>query len=61
VKNYFKAWFNKIEPQDAAKKELAEARMALLTAQTGLEWAKSSVEYNQARIKRLEAFVGAGK
>lgn len=59
MKNYFKAWFNRQDPKDAAWKELQEARMALLTAQTGLEWAAASVQYNQARITRLTAYVEA--
>lgn len=56
-----KQLFKRLTPQQVAFTELQEARLKLLEACTGLEWAKSSVEYNQARIKRLEAFLKAGE
>jgi hypothetical protein len=34
--------------------ELSEARRQLLVAESGLDWAKSQVQYHTDRIKRLE-------
>lgn len=42
---------------DAAATELSEAYLELLTAQTGVEYSKSMVDYNVARIDRLEAYL----
>ncbi len=39
---------------EMAARELAEARRDLLIAQTGLDWARASVDYNTQRIRRLE-------
>ena len=36
--------------------ELAEAEMALLRAETGVEYAQALVAYNKNRIKRLKAY-----
>ena len=44
-------------PEELAARELNEARKALLAAQTGEEYARSQVEYNRARIARLEAYL----
>lgn len=55
--NSLKQLFSRLTPEQVAKRELADARLKLLEAHTGLEWAKMSVEYNQTRIKRLEAFL----
>lgn len=41
--------------------ELAEARRELLAGETAVEFAKSIVSYNHARIKRLEARLEAPK
>lgn len=38
-----------------AQRELEEARRQLLAAQTAQDWARSQVDYHQARIRRLEA------
>ena len=38
-----------------AQRELEEARRELLEAQTAHEWAKSRVDFNLSRIRRLEA------
>ena len=42
------------DPKDVVEKELHQARLSLLEAETALEWATSQVEYNQRRIVRLE-------
>lgn len=44
-------------PEELAARELNDARKALLMAQTGEEYAKSQVEYNRARIARLERYL----
>ncbi len=40
-----------------ATKELRDAELALLEAQTGAEWAQSVITYNEQRIKRLRKFL----
>lgn len=49
--------FKRITPSDAIAAELAEAEMALLKAETGVEYAQSLVDYNTARVKRLKAYL----
>lgn len=44
-------------PEELASRELAQARRALLEAQTGEEYARSQVIYNQQRIARLRAYL----
>ena len=48
--------FKVITPAQAIAAELAEAEMALLRAETGVEWAQASVAYNKQRVKRLKAY-----
>ena len=43
--------------QERAARELAQARHALLEAQTAEEFARSQVIYNQQRIARLRAYL----
>jgi hypothetical protein len=50
-----------VTPAQAVVRELAEAEMALLKAETGVEWAQSSVTYNKNRIKRLKAYLAVGE
>lgn len=54
-----KMWqaFRAATPAEAIASELAEAEMALLQAETGVEYASSLVTYNKNRIKRLKAYV----
>lgn len=44
-------------PDELAARELAQARRALLEAQTAQEYARSMVTYNQQRIARLRAYL----
>lgn len=44
-------------PEELAVRELDSARRALLAAQTGEEYARSQVIYNQQRIARLRAYL----
>lgn len=49
--------FGKINPQDVANAELLEARLALLQAQSGVEYSNALVDFNKSRVQRLEAYV----
>ncbi len=42
---------------EIARRELEDAQRELLTAQSGAEYAARMVEYHQARIKRLKAYI----
>lgn len=55
--NDIKLMFKTITPAQAIAAELAEAEMALLKAETGVEWAQASVAFNKNRIKRLKAYL----
>lgn len=49
--------FLKPSPEVMAVQELQDARRSLLEAQTGLDWARAAVAYNEARVARLTAIV----
>ena len=53
-----KRLMRKLTPLEVASRELAEAELQSLTAQTAVEYANSIVAYNAARMKRLKAFIG---
>jgi hypothetical protein len=58
--NYFKnilKTFNRPTPEMVAAEELAMAELALLRSQSATEFAKSDVDYQLARIKRLRAYL----
>ena len=46
-------YFRKKTPLQLATDELVEAQRALLEAQTGYEWAASTVAFNNARMKQV--------
>ncbi len=46
-----------VTPSQAIVWELAEAEMALLRAETGVEYAQALVTYNKNRVKRLKAYL----
>jgi len=46
-----------VTPAQAIAGELLEAEMALLRAETGVEYAQALVTYNKNRIKRLKAYM----
>ena len=46
-----------VTPTQAIVGELAEAEMALLRAETGVECAQALVTYNKNRVKRLKAYL----
>lgn len=41
-----------------AQRELSEAKRELLKAQTGLDYAKAMVRYNEDRVARLQQYLG---
>jgi hypothetical protein len=52
---YIKERLRQPTPLEVVTKELAMANLAKLEAETAVDYAKSVVAYNDARIKRLEA------
>jgi hypothetical protein len=54
-KEPFKEPFEKPSPLQVIAEELAEAHLAKLQAETGVEYAQSIVDYNVTRITRLNA------
>jgi hypothetical protein len=52
-----KRFFRKLTPLEMATRELAEAQLQLLEAETAVEYSKSVVSYNVERIVRLKAYV----
>lgn len=53
--NYIKERLRQPTPLEMITRELALAHLAKLEAETAVDFAKSVVAYNDARIKRLEA------
>jgi hypothetical protein len=54
---YLKSKFRRKTPMEIISIELAEAHLAKLQGETGVDFAKSIVDYNNAKIKRLEAHI----
>lgn len=55
--NETKLLLKSVTPAQAIAGELLEAEMALLRAETGVEYAQALVTYNKNRIKRLKAYM----
>jgi hypothetical protein len=55
----FRCMVKSVTPAQAIVWELAEAEMALLRAETGVEYAQALVTYNKNRVKRLKAYLNA--
>ena len=55
--NYIKERMRQRTPLEMVTQELALAHLAKLEAETAVDYAKSVVAYNDARIKRLEAYL----
>jgi hypothetical protein len=53
----FRCMVKSVTPAQAIVWELAEAEMALLRAETGVEYAQALVTYNKNRVKRLKAYM----
>ena len=54
--NELRLLLKSVTPVQAIVWELAEAEMALLKAETGVEYAQALVTYNKNRVKRLKAY-----
>lgn len=54
---YLKERYRQPTPLEMVTKELALANLAKLEAETAVDFAKSVVAYNDARIKRLESYL----
>ena len=55
--NYIKERMRQRTPLEMVTQELALAHLAKLEAETAVDYAKSVVAYNDARIKRLEFYL----
>jgi hypothetical protein len=55
----FKSMFRMPTPLQMAARELANAELELLKAETGVEFASSLVTFNKQRVTRLKAFMTA--
>lgn len=55
--NYIKEKFRQPTPLEVVSKELAQAHLRKLEAETAVDYARSIVAYNEARIKRLEGYM----
>jgi len=55
--NELRMMLKSVTPSQAIVWELAEAEMALLKAETGVEYAQALVTYNKNRVKRLKAYL----
>ena len=55
--NELRLLLRSVTPAQAVAGELFEAEMALLRAETGVEYAQAAVTYNKNRIKRLKAYM----
>lgn len=53
LRELFKDPFRKPSPMEMIAAELAEAHLAKLEAETGVEYTQSIVDYNVTRIERL--------
>ena len=52
----FRNLLRQVTPMQAMARELLQAEMELLRAETGVEYAQALVAYNKNRIKRLKAY-----
>ena len=59
IYNELRLLLKSVTPSQAIVWELAEAEMALLKAETGVEYAQALVTYNKNRVKRLKAYLNA--
>ena len=55
--NYIKERFRQRTPLEVITQELGQAHLAKLEAESAVDYAKSVVAYNDARIKRLESYL----
>ena len=57
IYNELREMYKRVTPAQAIVRELAEAEMELLKAETGVEYAQAAVTYNKNRVKRLKAYL----
>jgi hypothetical protein len=55
----FKEKFREPTPLEVVTRELAEATLEKLEAETAVDWAQSVVSYNRVRIERLNEYIAA--
>ena len=55
-----KRLMRRLTPLELAARELVEAELALLEAQSGVDYAESLVTYNTKRVERLRAYITTG-
>ena len=55
----FKEKFREPTPIEVVTRELAEATLEKLEAETAVDWAQSVVSYNRVRIERLNEYIAA--
>lgn len=53
----FRNLLRQVTPSQAMARELLQAEMELLRAETGVEYAQAVVTYNKQRVKRLKAYL----
>jgi len=53
----FKEKFREPTPLEVVTRELAEATLEKLEAETAVDWAQSVVSYNRVRIERLNEYI----
>lgn len=56
-----RAVFRKPTPMEMAARELVEAQLARLSAQTAVDYSTAIAAYNEARAKRLREFLTQGE
>jgi hypothetical protein len=50
---FIKDYYRDLTPAEVIQRELAQAHLEMLNAETAVEYAQSIVDYNVTRIKRL--------
>ncbi len=55
----FKEKFREPTPLEVVTRELAEATLEKLEAETAVDWAQSVVSYNRVRIDRLNEYIAS--
>lgn len=61
MKKLIQRFLEKPDAMHLAVLELADAKRERLKAQTGRDYADAMVRYHEARIKRLEEYIGVEK
>jgi len=60
-KEFLTRMLRKVTAYEAAEKEYEEANVDLLEALTCLDYARAMVEYQQARVRRLDLYLLEGE